>query len=209
MIIFHELHTDSSVFCAASDCIASYQRYYGENFEQSIPENAALLEFSPLGAPAEATPVVLWNQTDTEAGNAGRGRLEQGGKVWVAERVSQVDQGNYTVRSVNGNVLSYSRLTVHGETEDDAELTGRSHSHLMLMFISLFPSDTLLLCSWSCNQPILSTSLVLASSPLACPFRFLTATLLSFLLNTLRKPPLTSTTPGLIMVLCSWSTGAR
>lgn len=160
MIIFHEFRTDSSVFCAASDCIASYQRYYGENFEQNIPENAALLEFFPLGAPAEAMPVVLWNRTGTEAGNAGRGRLEQDRKVWVAERVSQVDQGNYTVRNFNGNVLSHSRLTVRGETEDDAELTGWPHSRLMLMFISLFPSDTLLLCSWSCNQPILSTSLV-------------------------------------------------
>lgn len=124
MIIFHEFRTDSSVFCAASDCIASYQRYYGENFEQNIPENAALLEFFPLGAPAEAMPVVLWNRTGTEAGNAGRGRLEQDRKVWVAERVSQVDQGNYTVRNFNGNVLSHSRLTVRGETEDDAELTG-------------------------------------------------------------------------------------
>lgn len=124
MIIFHELRTDLSLCCAAPDCIASYQRFYGENFRQNLPENAALLEFSPLGAPAEAVPVVLWNRTDPKTGNVGRGWLEQGGKVWVAERVSQTDQGNYTVRNVNGNVLSHSRLTVHGETEEDAELTG-------------------------------------------------------------------------------------
>lgn len=67
-------------------------------------------------------PVLLWNCTDPEVTNYGRGRLEQGGKVWVAEGVSQADQGNYIVRNANGNVLSHSRLTVLGETEDDAEL---------------------------------------------------------------------------------------
>lgn len=113
-----------SVFCAASDCVVSYKRYYGETFKQNISENASLLEFSPRDAPAEAMPVVLWNCTDPEAATAGRGRLEQGGKVWVAEAVSQEDQGNYIVRNANGNVLSHSRLTVLGETEDDAELMG-------------------------------------------------------------------------------------
>lgn len=106
--------------------MASYQRYYGENFKQNIPENASLLEFSPRGAPAEAMPVVLWKRTDPEASNGGRGRLEQGGKVWVAEGVSQADQGNYTMKNVNGNVLSQSRLTVRGETEDDAGLIAGS-----------------------------------------------------------------------------------
>lgn len=124
MIIFYELCTDLSVFCAASDCIVSYKRYYGENFQQNISESASLLEFSPRGAPAEAMPVVLWNRTDPETSNAGRGRLEPGGKVWVAEGVSQAEQGNYTVRNANGNVLSHSRLTVLGETEADAELIG-------------------------------------------------------------------------------------
>lgn len=134
------------MFCATSDCIASYQRYYGEDFKQSIPANASLLEFSPLGAPAEAVPVVLFNWSDPEAGSPGRGRLEQGGKVWVLEGVSQADQGNYTVRGPNGNALSQSRLAVRGERGDDAEPIGRpaaasirSHSHLMLMLVYLFP----------------------------------------------------------------------
>lgn len=123
------------MFCATSDCIASYQRYYGENFKQSLPGDASLLEFSPLGAPAEAAPVVLFNWNDSEAGNPGRGRLEQGGKVWVLEGVSQADQGNYTVRGPNGNVLSQSRLSVRGERGDDGEPIGRSqhpiiHTHI-------------------------------------------------------------------------------
>lgn len=60
-------------------------------------------------------PVVLWNRTNPETSDAGRGRLQRGGKVWVAERVTQADQGNYTVRDDKGKVLSRSTLTVRGE----------------------------------------------------------------------------------------------
>lgn len=98
-----------------SECIKPYRRNYGETFEHSIPENGSLLEFSHRGAPPEAVPVVLWNRTDPETGNAGRGRLLRGGKVWVAERVTQADQGNYTMRDDNGKVLGRSTLTVRGE----------------------------------------------------------------------------------------------
>uniref|UniRef100_A0A8C4EBU3 Uncharacterized protein n=1 Tax=Dicentrarchus labrax TaxID=13489 RepID=A0A8C4EBU3_DICLA len=76
----------------------------------------SLLEFSPRGAPPEAMPVVLWNRTDPETSNVGRGRLLRSGKVWVAERVTQADQGNYTVRDSMGKVVSRSTLTVRGET---------------------------------------------------------------------------------------------
>lgn len=48
-----------------------------------------------------------------------RGRLEQGGKVWVADRVTQADQGNYSVRDDQAKVLSFSTLRVQGEMEDD------------------------------------------------------------------------------------------
>ncbi|XP_040904320.1 uncharacterized protein LOC121188574 [Toxotes jaculatrix] len=40
----------------------------------------------------------------------------RGGKVWVAERVTQVDQGNYTLRDTEGKVLSHSTLTVRGHS---------------------------------------------------------------------------------------------
>uniref|UniRef100_A0A3Q3GRA5 Uncharacterized protein n=1 Tax=Labrus bergylta TaxID=56723 RepID=A0A3Q3GRA5_9LABR len=72
-------------------------------------------EFLPRGAPPEAMPVVLWNKTDLATSNVGRGRLLRGGKVWVAERVRQADQGNYTIRDDKGKALSRSTLTVRGE----------------------------------------------------------------------------------------------
>ncbi len=99
----------------ASECIKSYYRNYGENFEHSIPENGSILEFSPRFAPSEAMPIVLWNRTDPVTSDAGRGRLLRGGKVWVAERVTQADQGNYTLRDSKGKVLSRSTFTVRGE----------------------------------------------------------------------------------------------
>ncbi|XP_056239066.1 uncharacterized protein LOC130173657 isoform X1 [Seriola aureovittata] len=105
--------TYETVRLMVSECIKSYYRNYGENFEHNIPENGSLLEFSPRGAPPEVMPIVLWNRTDPETSDAGRGRLLRSGKVWVAERVTQVDQGDYTVRDTQGKVLSRSTLTVH------------------------------------------------------------------------------------------------
>ncbi|XP_019945439.2 uncharacterized protein [Paralichthys olivaceus] len=110
--------TYETVHLIVSECIKSYRRNYGENFEHNIPENGTLLEFSPRGAPPEAMPVVLWNRTDLRTGNQGRGRLLRGGKVWVAEKVTQVDQGNYTVRDLQGRVLSRSTLTVRGHSSN-------------------------------------------------------------------------------------------
>lgn len=98
-----------------SECVKPYRKHYGETFEHSIPENGSVLEFSPWGALPDAEPVVLWNRTNLETAETGRGRLLRGGKFWVAERVTQADQGNYTVRDDNGKVLSRSTLSVRGE----------------------------------------------------------------------------------------------
>ncbi|CAI5652068.1 unnamed protein product [Oreochromis niloticus] len=133
--------TYETVRLIVSECIKPYRRNYGETFEHSIPENGSLLEFSHRGAPPEAVPVVLWNRTDPETGDAGRGRLLRGGKVWVAERVTQADQGNYTMRDDNGKVLGRSTLTVRGHSFNITRFTKESiilplflplpHAHLI------------------------------------------------------------------------------
>ncbi|XP_029021810.2 uncharacterized protein LOC114864966 [Betta splendens] len=107
--------TFEAVHLVVLECIRSFHRHYGESFEHSIPENGSLLEFSPRGAPHAASPIVLWNETDPETSSARRGRLLHSRRVWVAERVTQADQGNYTVRDVQGNVLSHRLLIVRGE----------------------------------------------------------------------------------------------
>ncbi|KAI9538961.1 hypothetical protein NQZ68_009038 [Dissostichus eleginoides] len=108
--------TYEAVRLTVSECIKSHHRFYGQNFEHHIPENGSLLEFTPWGAPPEAMPVVLWNRTDPETSDVGRGRLLRAGKVWVAERVTQADQGNYVVRNDRGKVVSRSTLTVRGRS---------------------------------------------------------------------------------------------
>ncbi|XP_019109280.1 uncharacterized protein LOC104933264 isoform X3 [Larimichthys crocea] len=123
-----------------SECIKPYHRKYGENFGNDIPENATILEFIPRGAPPEAMPVVLWNRTDPKTSNAGRGQLMHG-KTWVAERVTQADQGNYTVRDGMGRIVSRSTLTVHGHSFNVTRFTKESlnlrlflpilHAHLI------------------------------------------------------------------------------
>ncbi|XP_060903931.1 uncharacterized protein LOC132981849 isoform X2 [Labrus mixtus] len=133
--------TYETVRLTVSECIKSYNRNYGENFEYQIPENGSLLEFLPRGAPPEAMPVVLWNKTDLATSNVGRGRLLRSGKVWVAERVRQADQGNYTIRDDKGKALSRSTLTVRGHSFNVTRFTRESlnlplflpvpHAHLI------------------------------------------------------------------------------
>ncbi|KAG8004059.1 Pre-mRNA-processing factor 19 [Nibea albiflora] len=108
-----------------SECIKPYHRKYGQNFGNDITENSTILEFIPRGAPPEAMPVVLWNRTDPTTSNAGRGRLMHG-KTWVAERVTQADQGNYTVRDDMGKIVSRSTLTVHGHSFNVTRFTKES-----------------------------------------------------------------------------------
>lgn len=133
--------TYETVHLTVSECIKSYYRHYGENFEHHIPENGSLLEFAPRGTPLEAMPVVLWNLSDAETSNVGRGRLQRGGKVWVAEKVTQADQGNYTLKNHQGKVMSRSTLTVRGRSFNVTRFTKESlnlplflpvsHTHLI------------------------------------------------------------------------------
>ncbi|XP_029368514.1 uncharacterized protein LOC115049977 isoform X2 [Echeneis naucrates] len=104
-----------TVHLTVTECTKSYHRYYGDNFVLNVSLNGSILEFSPWGAPPEAMPIVLWNRADPktiDGGHGGRGRLRRGGKVWVAERVTQEDQGSYTLRDTHRNLLSRSTLTV-------------------------------------------------------------------------------------------------
>ncbi|KAM9835713.1 uncharacterized protein ACBT44_019420 [Syngnathus typhle] len=118
--------TYETVRLTVSECIKSYYRNYGENFENNIPEDSFILEFAPRGAPSKAMPIVLWNRTDPDTGIAGRGRMLRERKVWVADRVTQADQGNYTVRDAEGKVLSRCTLTVRGHTFNVTRFTKES-----------------------------------------------------------------------------------
>ncbi|XP_010901824.2 uncharacterized protein LOC105029934 [Esox lucius] len=108
--------TYETVRLTVSECVETFRRGYGESFRHIIPEDGSLLQFSPRNAPPGSLPVVLWNRTDPETSELGRGGLGSDGRVWVAERVTQTDQGNYTILDDNGKVISRSQLTVNGHT---------------------------------------------------------------------------------------------
>lgn len=114
-IKLHSGFTYETVRLTVSECIKNYRREYGETFLYHIPKDGSLLEFFPRGSPPESQPVVLWNQSDPESGESGRGRVQLDGRVWLAETVTQADQGNYTFRDDNGKVLSRSTLTVQAD----------------------------------------------------------------------------------------------
>ncbi|XP_077588865.1 uncharacterized protein LOC144207331 isoform X2 [Stigmatopora nigra] len=118
--------TYETVRLSVSECIKSYHRRYGETYEHHIPDNGYVLELSPRGAPSEAAPIVLWNRTHGGHGAAGRGRLLPEKKAWLADGVTQADQGNYTVRDAEGKVLSRSTLSVRGYTFNVTRYTKES-----------------------------------------------------------------------------------
>ncbi|XP_042158981.1 uncharacterized protein LOC112220839 [Oncorhynchus tshawytscha] len=106
--------TYETVRLTVSECIKTFRLGYGETFQHNIPKYVSVLEFSPRGSPSDSQTVLLWNRMDPETSEAGRGRLGSSGRVWVAERVTQADQGNYTLRDENGKVISRSKLIVNG-----------------------------------------------------------------------------------------------
>ncbi|KAL0974102.1 hypothetical protein UPYG_G00215400 [Umbra pygmaea] len=142
--------TYETVRLTVSECIKTFRRGYGETFQHTIPKEGFLLEFSPQNSPPESQPVLLWNRTDPENSEAGRGRLGPHGGVWVADRVTQADQGNYTIRDEDGKIISRSKLTVNGHTFNVTRFFKESLSlplflpvpHVHLIFTpSLNPSE--------------------------------------------------------------------
>ncbi|CAL8263989.1 unnamed protein product [Lota lota] len=115
-----------TVNLTVSECLRSYQVNYGENFQHRIPENGFLLEFSPMGSPPESKPVLLWNRTNPEMSQGGRGQMQYHRELWVVRKVTPADQGKYTMRSKAGKLISRSRLIVRGHTSNVTRFTKES-----------------------------------------------------------------------------------
>ncbi|XP_056456670.1 uncharacterized protein LOC130390632 [Gadus chalcogrammus] len=112
-----------TVHLTVSECLRSYQVNYGENFQHRIPDSGYLLEFSPMGSPPEARPVLLWNRTDPGVSQGGRGHMQYHRALWLVRRVTPADQGLYTMRSKAGSLMSHSRLIVQGHTSNVTRFT--------------------------------------------------------------------------------------
>ncbi|KAJ3587758.1 hypothetical protein NHX12_011355 [Muraenolepis orangiensis] len=117
-----------TVTLIVSECLHSYRVNYGEDFQHRIPEDGFWLEFSSLGSPPESKPVMLWDRRNPEMSLGGRGQMQLNGQMWVARKVTPVDQGNYTMRSKTGKLMSHTRLTIQGHAFNVTRFTKESVS---------------------------------------------------------------------------------
>ncbi|XP_067104513.1 uncharacterized protein [Osmerus mordax] len=95
------------------DCFSKDEVGYRNTWHLGTVVNQATLDFLPLNSSSE--PVVLWNQTDTQAGIKGMGMMES--HSWVVTRVTQKHQGHYTFRNSDGQFLSRKKLEVKEQVE--------------------------------------------------------------------------------------------
>ncbi|XP_067104512.1 uncharacterized protein [Osmerus mordax] len=96
-----------------TDCFSKDEVGYRNTWHLGTVVNQATLDFLPLNSSSE--PVVLWNQTDTQAGIKGMGMMES--HSWVVTRVTQKHQGHYTFRNSDGQFLSRKKLEVKEQVE--------------------------------------------------------------------------------------------
>lgn len=91
------------------ECATLENLDYGSNF--SILLTGDFLEYTRSGSYLE--PLVLWNISDPAAAERSRGVVSGG--HWVAQNITQSDQGNYTLRSASGKRISTTILIVTGK----------------------------------------------------------------------------------------------
>ncbi|XP_046872112.1 uncharacterized protein LOC124464118 isoform X2 [Hypomesus transpacificus] len=114
--IFSIMYDDGITFdilrLEVTDCSSKAVLTYGSRFLQTVVSQASTLDFLPLES---SEPVVLWNQTDSQAGIEGMGVMES--RSWVVSRVTQKHQGHYTFRKSDGRFLSRRNLEVEEQVE--------------------------------------------------------------------------------------------
>ncbi|XP_067104514.1 uncharacterized protein [Osmerus mordax] len=115
--IFSVMYDDGVTFdilrLEVTDCSSKVVLTYGSRFLQTVVNQASTLDFLPLDSSSEA--MVLWNQTNNQAGIEGMGEMK--GHSWLVKRVTQKHQGHYTFRNSDGRFLSRRKLEVKEHVE--------------------------------------------------------------------------------------------
>ncbi|XP_062332608.1 uncharacterized protein LOC134032612 isoform X1 [Osmerus eperlanus] len=115
--IFSVMYDDGITFdllrLEVTDCSSKVELTYGSRFLQTVVNQASTLDFLPLDSSSKS--VVLWNQTNNQAGTEGIGVMI--GHSWVVTRVTQKHQGHYTFRNSDGRILSRRKLEVKEHVE--------------------------------------------------------------------------------------------
>ena len=90
-----------------SDCSEEAKLKYGMSYHFEVPRLVALIDYSPLN---DDEVIVIWDRTHPV--NTARGTLENG-KV-VMDKLTQTDQGVYTLRARSGRFFARFRIYIEG-----------------------------------------------------------------------------------------------
>ncbi|KAL2081413.1 hypothetical protein ACEWY4_023266 [Coilia grayii] len=118
-LIFNDTDMDNETYTlTVTECAHLENLDYGSTF--SILLNGDILEYTRRGSYLE--PVLLWNRSDPSVSERSRGRVIAG--HWIAKNITQSDQGNYTLRDVNGSrVFTTVLIVTETKSYDSLELS--------------------------------------------------------------------------------------
>ncbi|XP_023653184.1 uncharacterized protein [Paramormyrops kingsleyae] len=136
------------IYLTVVDCIKSVRRFYGDDLKIHISSGGALMEFSPKSSQSLSQPTTLWNSSIPSKSQQSRGSVKAG--HWILEGLTQADQGNYTLRDVNRQLLSTVHLIVEEHGFSFTYFTGDSlilplflpYSKTHLSFIPSYSSSS-------------------------------------------------------------------
>ncbi|XP_059202103.1 uncharacterized protein LOC131981704 [Centropristis striata] len=93
-----------------SDCSKRVTEYYGATYSSDVPSDAEFLEFTLLYSKDQ--PKVLWNRTDPQTNRGRRVQVARSGRSWEINDLTQADNGYYSFRAKDYNLLIRTRLEV-------------------------------------------------------------------------------------------------
>ncbi|XP_031424642.1 uncharacterized protein LOC105888946 [Clupea harengus] len=101
------------------DCSVRQNVVYGEELALNVPADASVLEFTPHLSDQHS---VLWRRIHRGGDEEARGAVKDG--RWTAQRMTQADQGRYTLLRESGGqisstVVSVEELQIHAHVADD------------------------------------------------------------------------------------------
>lgn len=90
------------------DCAVEVKLHYGETWNLFLPEDAEILEFTPLHS--LDPPVVLWNRSNPQVQSVHSGQVNQ--SSWQVQNVTQSENGFYDIRQKDNTLLCRTQLKV-------------------------------------------------------------------------------------------------
>ncbi|XP_054453644.1 uncharacterized protein LOC129090139 [Anoplopoma fimbria] len=96
------------IILTIKDCASKEMGVYWDKHSFDLPREAEFLEYTPLHSVDQ--PKVLWNRTDPQTNEGGRGRMRN--RVWEIKNLIQADMGHYNLRAKDNTLLFRKLLEV-------------------------------------------------------------------------------------------------